>query len=384
MPLSSPLPAWLQRFGPRAPSAFDDFEQYSRHVTGWAGVLACLGGVSTVLFWWPADRLYAGDPQVLQVIAAWRQAMVLMGTCGGVAVAMLWRMERNTFPLQGMLFGLATLVSFSLFSTIGGPGTPWIHAAPMVPMATLFLAVSLPTRIFAALGAWTLIGLAYYGPHPEWVSDRYAVNVGILSLSSVVFSVLVGQLLYVLSERNFRQHKALVRLATTDALTGCLNRRAFVEQMRAEARRAARYQHALTLVMLDLDHFKAINDTHGHAVGDVVLEQVVARLRPQLRDSDGVGRLGGEEFAVLLPQTSLAAAEAVAERLRGAIAGEPVTAGSAVIDVTASFGVACVLCQDCDCQRDAVRKALRDVDRALYAAKSAGRNRVQSIAAVAA
>ncbi len=162
----------------------------------------------------------------------------------------------------------------------------------------------------------------------------------------------------------------LERLATTDALTGARNRRAFFDLAGREVARVARTDAPLCAVMLDIDHFKAINDTHGHAAGDAVLRAVVARVIGEIRPVDILGRLGGEEFAILLPDTSPAGALLVAERLRETFAGTPVDANGASVAVTASFGVAALGNEE---DLDAL---LARADAALYQAKNAGRNRV--------
>lgn len=159
-------------------------------------------------------------------------------------------------------------------------------------------------------------------------------------------------------------------IAQVDALTGALTRRGFVEQADREIARSHRYGRPSTLVMLDLDHFKSVNDTHGHAVGDQVLHKIADIADVMLRPSDVFGRLGGEEFAMLLPETSGPEAMAVAERLREAIADHPVKlADGRALHVTASFGVA-----EWTPAFVTFSAWLESADKVLYAAKSGGRN----------
>ena len=160
----------------------------------------------------------------------------------------------------------------------------------------------------------------------------------------------------------------LRRLAGTDALTGLLNRRAFLERAAEVPKRTT---EPPALLMLDLDHFKAVNDRFGHAVGDRALQAVAERWRRLLRDSDVIARVGGEEFAVLLPGTGQATAAAVAERLREAVGDTPLAIGGHSLALTASIGAA--VAEPADHDFDAV---LQRADRALYAAKAGGRNRV--------
>jgi diguanylate cyclase (GGDEF)-like protein len=162
----------------------------------------------------------------------------------------------------------------------------------------------------------------------------------------------------------------LSRLATTDALTGLANRRRFTEQLARETASARRYGHALSLLFLDLDHFKAVNDTHGHAVGDRVLQQVARLLAERARSTDLVARIGGEEFAVLLPSTDAAGARLVAEDLCARVRAHDF---GALPRVTASIGLAQFRPEAGD---DCGACLFADADRALYAAKTAGRDRV--------
>lgn len=159
----------------------------------------------------------------------------------------------------------------------------------------------------------------------------------------------------------------LRRLADTDALTGVANRRSFFHE--AELLMATR---PLSALLMDVDHFKLVNDRCGHAFGDRVLAEIAGRLKALLRPSDVLGRLGGEEFAVLLPGADPSAASLVAERLRAAIADAPVTGAGGEAAITVSIGVACITGD----APGAIDHLLAQADQALYAAKHAGRNRV--------
>jgi diguanylate cyclase (GGDEF)-like protein len=173
--------------------------------------------------------------------------------------------------------------------------------------------------------------------------------------------------------------EALRRLATQDQLTGILNRREFDRIMEEEAERSQRFGQPLALVMVDIDHFKAVNDTHGHPAGDAVLKEVAKILTAQSRSVDRVARFGGEEFALILVKTDRAAAEEVAQRVVEAVAANPVVIeGGASLMVTISAGVA-VLPDDVS----RIDVLLGAADRALYAAKRGGRNRVVMYAELA-
>lgn len=163
----------------------------------------------------------------------------------------------------------------------------------------------------------------------------------------------------------------LRQIAMTDSLTGTMTRRGFMREASQALELARRYRHALSCIMIDVDHFKSVNDRYGHAIGDRVLRGIAASCRQVIRTVDSLGRLGGEEFAIILPETELAAAKVVAERLRQQIEEATIPTDSGTIKVTASLGVA-VASSEC---RD-VDTLLRDADDALYEAKSGGRNRV--------
>ena len=164
-------------------------------------------------------------------------------------------------------------------------------------------------------------------------------------------------------------------MASIDDLTGVANRRAVLKRLHEELSRAARDHTDLSVVMADIDHFKNLNDTWGHAAGDHVLKEIVARFVQEGREYDVVGRVGGEEFVVILPQTSLAQAEHRAERLRSGVARKPVIlANGTTVDVRVSLGVACAVGGNAP-NTDVL---LAGADRALYRAKDQGRNRVET------
>ncbi|MBS1191890.1 MAG: response regulator [Rhodocyclaceae bacterium] len=187
------------------------------------------------------------------------------------------------------------------------------------------------------------------------------------------------ELLGVIQDITERQEleRRLEEEARTDALTGCANRRHFLELAEHEMARFRRYGGEMSLLMLDLDHFKAINDANGHHAGDLTLMELVRVCRATLREEDVVGRLGGEEFAVLLPQTGRDKAIEAAERLRHAVAKAevPVPEGQPV-HFTTSIGVATLTPADAS-----IDMLLGRADQALYEAKGAGRNRVVAASA---
>jgi diguanylate cyclase (GGDEF)-like protein len=172
--------------------------------------------------------------------------------------------------------------------------------------------------------------------------------------------------------RNARLHQTLSQLAVTDSLTGIYNRRHFFEMAEKEFHQAVRYKRPFSVIMFDLDLFKEVNDTFGHARGDEILQMTVHRCAAQMRDADILGRYGGEEFIIALPETNAQDAFAMAERLRQELASRPVESEPMPALVTASFGVATLMADAPD-----LMQLLNRADVALYHAKQAGRNQVK-------
>jgi diguanylate cyclase (GGDEF)-like protein len=169
---------------------------------------------------------------------------------------------------------------------------------------------------------------------------------------------------------NARLHEEVRRQATTDELTGLVNRRRFMEALAAEYERARLFETPFSVVLADLDDFKRINDDHGHHGGDLALRSFGRMLGDHVRDFDVAARVGGEEFAILLPQTRAPAAAAVAARIRAALVTAPIAVSDdASVRLTASFGVA-----ESGAERSP-DELLRRADEALYAAKRAGKDR---------
>jgi diguanylate cyclase (GGDEF)-like protein len=187
-----------------------------------------------------------------------------------------------------------------------------------------------------------------------------------------LFAYLAGQA--TLSIENVDLHEMVQEQAVTDELTGLFNVRQFHARLENEIERAERFGSPLSLVMLDIDKFKSVNDTYGHQQGDRVLVEVARVLRRLSRDVDLPARYGGEEMAVVLPQTDLRGAEQGAERMRAAIEGMQIQRldGGGLLPITASFGVASFPAEGHD-----KTALIASADAALYRAKRGGRNRVE-------
>jgi diguanylate cyclase (GGDEF)-like protein/PAS domain S-box-containing protein len=185
-----------------------------------------------------------------------------------------------------------------------------------------------------------------------------------------LLTILAGQIATALEK--VRMAAEVQRLAITDALTGLFNRRHFFATAQRELERARRHERPLSVIMLDLDHFKHVNDTYGHAAGDQTLKAVADYCSSHLRGTDVLGRYGGEEFVVLLPETTGPAACEAAERLRRGIEALAVPIAARTVKVTASLGVAAL-----DPTHPTLDNLLDCADQALYEAKSAGRNEIR-------
>lgn len=225
--------------------------------------------------------------------------------------------------------------------------------------------------------------------HYLWLGDaiyfKLASGVGILLLVQFQFGwdayrqFLEGVQQLVLNRRMSRQleqrnkeldelNRQLSVLATHDKLTGLYNRHFMVDQLQQQRELFQRYGNACSIVLLDIDHFKQVNDHHGHAVGDQVLVAFCRRIEALLRQEDSFGRHGGEEFLLVLPMTDLSAALMLAERIRSTVAGQPLVTEPVPLTITASFGVAQLQ------SGEAIDAWLLRADQALYRAKEKGRN----------
>ena len=211
-----------------------------------------------------------------------------------------------------------------------------------------------------------------------FLTAETAVRVDIEAMNAGALDYLVkGEITPRMVERSLRYALklsetlgALRRLATRDELTGLLNRREFERILTEEDERVRRFKHALSLVMIDIDHFKSVNDTHGHSAGDVVLREVARRVAGEVRTVDRAVRFGGEELVLILVQTERAGAIDVAKRAVAAVASKPVDVSESLsLNVTVSAGAAAM-----PVDADSGLALLNAADKALYAAKSRGRN----------
>jgi len=166
-------------------------------------------------------------------------------------------------------------------------------------------------------------------------------------------------------------HEEIYRLTTVDGLTQIFNKRYFLEILEREVSRCHRYRRPLALAMIDIDHFKKVNDTHGHLAGDHVLKMLAAAVKSRIRRDDVFARYGGEEFALILPEVDIPGARTMAEKVRAVVEAQQIVFDGQIIPVTISIGVAA-----CGGEPDAMQALIKASDDKLYEAKQGGRNKV--------
>jgi diguanylate cyclase (GGDEF)-like protein len=196
----------------------------------------------------------------------------------------------------------------------------------------------------------------------------------LLGMLGLMLATLAAEAMFIfrpLFRRLSRARALLVEAASTDPLAGCMNRRYFMESATREFERALRHSHPTGLLMIDIDHFKAINDTYGHPVGDDVIICLAATIKDCLRGSDLFGRIGGEEFALVLPDTEFIQVLVVAEKLRLRLAESGCRAKGVTLHYTVSVGATMIMAED-----HSLFDAMKRADELLYRAKHEGRNRV--------
>jgi diguanylate cyclase (GGDEF)-like protein len=252
------------------------------------------------------------------------------------------------------------------------------YAGPMSIPGTIFIVLAyylfIPPRLFVPLVAGVGGTVAYLAtlflatPAPVSSALSTALFFALANLFGIYYMVNFGRS----RRREFQSMRQLREQADYDDLTGVCNRRRTLEAGEALFVSARRYETPFSVLMLDVDRFKQINDRYGHAAGDAVLRELATRCRNHLREVDVFGRLGGEEFAALLPHSGLAQARTVAERIRSAVCTEPFMDGKTKIQTTVSIGVQTMIAEE----DERFSSLLRRADNELYQAKQGGRNRV--------
>ncbi|MBI5509214.1 MAG: GGDEF domain-containing protein [Deltaproteobacteria bacterium] len=225
-------------------------------------------------------------------------------------------------------------------------------------------------KIVSKEGRWVLIDLD--STNGSFVNDQQVTQTDLrdgdmVRVGQTIFKYLSG------SNIESKYHEEIYRLTTMDGLTQAFNKRYFIETIERELNRAIRYGRMLSLIMFDIDHFKKINDTHGHLAGDYVLRELAGIVSHSLRREDVFARYGGEEFAIILPEIDKEGAVHVAEKLRGAVADHVFSFANENIPVTISLGVRNTMGDE---PKLDTTKFVADADAKLYEAKQTGRNRV--------
>jgi diguanylate cyclase (GGDEF)-like protein len=263
----------------------------------------------------------------------------------------------ESFPLSPRLIVVPDLrVEPSMLEHAMVAGTPFLQFYAVAPIFNVHRML---------IGS---ISLLDYAPRSFSENDKLAL----LDLASMIERELSVRSINVVQQELQKKNKNLRRKSLTDPLIGTWNRGAIMRILTIEAQRCDKIGMPLSVVVMDLDFFKKINDTYGHPAGDEVLVRVTSRLRSCIRQQESLGRYGGEEFLAVLPGSGHDVAYAIAERMREAVAAQGVGIGDTVVDVTISAGV---------CSTDMFPSASTDelisrADKALYVAKDAGRNRV--------
>lgn len=345
-------------------SAADERAFRARHEEDVAQLLPFVGpmlAVTVVLF---SIWDYWIDPANAGTGLFFRAGFALAATFAFRSTALPWTPTQRA----GFLHWMLSLAVFSatfvlddglglLYGMVGVVVGTFLVSVIAVRVRT-FVYVTLPPYLLFAVLAWLHV------PVFQFINSLlfFALALGI----ALLLMILVRFLRW----KAFLLERELGHLARHDALTGLNNRGRVVELAQAEFARAARHQRPLAVVMFDVDHFKRVNDEHGHAVGDEVLKALAAICQQNLREVDHLGRLGGEEFVCILPETAADEALACAERLRRAVEAAIIETRAGPIRITVSLGIAVYPYAGTDWE-----SVLRAADAAMYDAKHQGRNR---------
>ncbi len=286
---------------------------------------------------------------------------IAIGWAGACVAARIYLPLVSPAPMTGVMVTTVFFVGCVGYSALA------LLRAPAGPLRATLRIIAILLVVQASALVQRAVVLVLWGSHSGEALVSSATQ-SVFMLASIAASFLLTLSIAVLA--NQRLQRELDIAASVDPLTGLMNRRAFAEIAERDWARASRGGHRLSALLLDLDHFKSINDRFGHRAGDAVLRRVGETLAREVRLGDVVCRFGGEEFIILMPETGVAAAYAVAERLRSAVAGitEELAPGT---PISVSIGVAEKSAADSSWEQ-----LIAAGDKVLYAAKQAGRNRV--------
>jgi diguanylate cyclase len=387
-PINSELRRLLGRWRAEHASVADEATAINLRRLSWlAPVVALLNAVHVVAFF-----VQAGAPGLELAVSRWMGALIWLHLGMGLLMVVCAVAARKLrFSVRGWaakLLASSVVVVGMLFAVLVVMVDQWV-TPNITPFLICCMVVSVVLYQPPQRSAWIYLlayGAFFYGlgltqsSAPQLLSNRLNGAVACMlgwSLSLLLWrkfttiALQQAQLAQANAELQNKQRE-LEKLTRLDGLTGLFNRNTFVELTRQELDRAQRQGSATSLLILDLDFFKKVNDTWGHPAGDAVLRHVAATATRSVRSTDLVGRLGGEEFIVLLPGTTLDAARKLAEKLRSRLEATPTPWTPAPIPATASIGLAACAAGE---KRD-FEGLYNEADKALYMAKTRGRNRV--------
>lgn len=328
---------------------------------------------------WPTDWVFFEEAVVRETFFVWRS--IVLGS-----IVLFFAGLTFTNLLQRYLF---VLLYTGVLAVVGSTGylfgrlpavdaeTPWFYLVFVLPFVSIVFSVRIYRRILGTVLFPLVYLLGFFSfdlSVTSWETAFFGVSANLI-LAMIVLSVLVGHMVYNLNRGNFfqsrqqkKQRLEIRKLANYDHLTGLYNRRQFDSRLEEEMVRTRRYEKRLSVMVIDLDHFKEVNDTHGHQAGDDVLEEIGTIIQEEIRRNDLACRYGGEEFCVALIETGIEKAEEIAQRLREELARSTFRANGAEFQVTCSVGL--VEFKNEEDYTDLLKQA----DQALYDAKEQGRN----------
>lgn len=303
-----------------------------------------------------------GDPITPTILIATATLLALNAGLYGV-------LRRETLHRRGFITLITALFTYLAVGAVeGGSAVLWLFAYPPI----IFYISNARVGVRACAGGYAALALLF-SPIGDWVIDSpYSSSFRLTMLAALGFEMVTC---YILDQSRRRSKLSLMRLANEfeyaakhDALTGLANRREALAQLEGEQHRYLRNGRPFSVLLMDVDLFKTINDTHGHHVGDELLVLVADTLRAQSRKIDTLSRWGGEEFLALLPETEPEEAVQLANRIREAIAGASIEVDKTPVRATISIGVAGIR------HSESLDRLLQRADEALYRAKARGRN----------